>query len=445
MWSLTTRLKTQNRTIKVHRNGYTFQVDPDNPTVRYFGGGGSSVKTVDPWSGTGIRELFNQFTDYISPNVGAISAYPGQIAPGASNLQQTGFDVAQGLTPIASGGQQYFGDIFGQMDTGAPSRAMGTAESALAETLAPFDKDMAMQAVEPAKELALDTYFRDIVPQLKESYVSRAGTADAGALNRALAREGSRLSMGLNAQLAPYLYSGSEAQKNRQQTGVNQAMNLAQLPGNVMGQAGQIAGLGTDTLSSMLNMGAMQRGIEGEQLGEEYSKWASTQPYNNPYADLIAKLSGSAPQMDYVSQGQGAGLGSQLLPGLGAFLGAGGLSSLFGGAAAPATLAASEPMLAAGPLAMMLSDVRLKENFRTIEDALKKLKQLEGKTYNYKSTPERRDGGVIAQDLEKVLPEGVIEHHGIKFVKLDAIMALLVNAVNEVDDKIETLRTELVG
>jgi len=302
--------KTKRQTIKIHRNGYTFQIDPENPSVRYFGGGGSTVKRVDPWKGTGMRELFGQYTDYISPYVGAVSG----TVPGASSLQQAGFNVAQGLTPIATGGQQYFGDISGQVDTGVPSRATQTAEQALAGVLAPYDPEMAMQAVEPARKLALDTFFRDIIPQLKESYVSKAGTADTGALNRAMAREASNLSQGLSAQLAPYLYAGSEAQKNRQVTGVNQAMNLAQMPGQIMGQAGNIAGLSTDILSQILNMGSMQRGINQEQ-------WQYQQPWANPYTQVLSSLMSSAPQYGYVEQQQSPGLASMLMPALGMGLG----------------------------------------------------------------------------------------------------------------------------
>lgn len=425
------RLKTKRQTIKVNRNGYTFQLDPENPSMRFdiFGdSGGTDITTVDPWKGTGMREMFKKYTDWLQPYVGGVSAYPGQITPGASGLQQAGFGAAAGLTPMATGAQQYFGDISGTMDVGQAGRAQQTAEQALSNVLAPYDPEMAMQAVEPARQLALDTYFRDIVPQLKESYVSRAGTADAGALNRALAREGSRLSMGLNAQLAPYLYSGSEAQKNRQVTGVNQAMNLAQLPGSVMGQATQVGGMGTDILSQMLNMGSMQRGITGEQMAEPYGKWAFEQPWANPYADLIKKLVGSAPQYGYIGAEQGPSLGSQLLPVAGQYFGteSGSKSSL----------------LTSGisGLLGLLSDVRFKENIESIENALEKVNKLEGKTYNFKGTPDRRDGGIIAQDLERVMPEAVLEQQGVKYVKLDAIVGLLLNAINELSEEVADIK-----
>lgn len=328
----------QPKIVKIERNGYIFQIDLNNPHIRYFGGGGTKVKTMDPFAGTGYREAYKRFTDWLRPSIGPITPYPEQITPGFSPLQQAGFDVAGGLTPIATGGQEYFGDIYGRTDVGVPGRAIGTAEQALADVLAPYDPEMAKRTMEPARELALDTYFRDIVPRLKESYVSRAGTADAGALNRALAREGSRMSLGLSAQLAPYLYAGSEAQKSRQQAGVGQAMNLAQMPGAVLGQAGQIGGMGTDILSQLLNMGAMQRDVTGELMAEPFQKWQMTQPWASPYIDIMSKLGGAAPPFSYIGQEQGPGLFSQMMPALGL-----GLGGYFGGGGTLGAMGSSIP------------------------------------------------------------------------------------------------------
>ena len=52
------------------------------------------------------------------------------------------------------------------------------------------------------------------------------------------------------------------------------------------------------------------------------------------------------------------------------------------------------------------SDIRLKENIEVIPDALDKVKQLKGVTFNYKKDG-KKSTGLIAQDLEKVLPEAV--------------------------------------
>ena len=83
------------------------------------------------------------------------------------------------------------------------------------------------------------------------------------------------------------------------------------------------------------------------------------------------------------------------------------------------------------------SDKRLKENIEHIDNALEKVKELDGNTYNFKTNnPRNRDGGIMAQDLEKILPEAVTEINGIKYVKYAAVVALLVNAVNELAKKV---------
>ena len=86
-------------------------------------------------------------------------------------------------------------------------------------------------------------------------------------------------------------------------------------------------------------------------------------------------------------------------------------------------------------LAAVLSDKRLKENFERIDNALDKVNQLEGQTYNFKGK-DSRDGGLIAQELEKVLPDAVVERDGVKYVKYEAVIGLLINAVNELAGKV---------
>jgi hypothetical protein len=88
---------------------------------------------------------------------------------------------------------------------------------------------------------------------------------------------------------------------------------------------------------------------------------------------------------------------------------------------------------------LMMSDRRCKENIEPINSALDKVKQLDGKTYNF-ITQTFKSGGLIAQDIEKVLPEGVIEKDGIKYVRYEAVIALLTNAVKELNEKVERLK-----
>jgi len=93
----------------------------------------------------------------------------------------------------------------------------------------------------------------------------------------------------------------------------------------------------------------------------------------------------------------------------------------------------------AGAVAMgAASDSRIKEDVKPIENALEKTQQLQGNTYNFIGK-EGKDAGIMAQDLEKVLPEGVSEIGGIKHVKFNSILGLLVNAIKELSFKVATL------
>lgn len=90
------------------------------------------------------------------------------------------------------------------------------------------------------------------------------------------------------------------------------------------------------------------------------------------------------------------------------------------------------------PAFQISSDIRLKSNLEKIDSALEKVSQLTAYTY-MKQGVEHRQAGVIAQDVEKVLPEAVSENdEGYKTVDYSALTALLINAVNE-------LRSEIHG
>lgn len=90
------------------------------------------------------------------------------------------------------------------------------------------------------------------------------------------------------------------------------------------------------------------------------------------------------------------------------------------------------------------SDIRIKENLEEIKDASEKVRMLKAYTYNLTGEKERT-AGIIAQDLIKVLPEGVITNPdtGIMSVNYATVIALLVNALNEKQSDIEQLSQQL--
>lgn len=89
------------------------------------------------------------------------------------------------------------------------------------------------------------------------------------------------------------------------------------------------------------------------------------------------------------------------------------------------------------------SDVRLKENIKPIESALDKVKQMQGVEFN-KINSSTKEIGVVAQEIEKIIPELVLEDkEGIKSVAYGNITAVLIEAIKEQQKQIEELKQQL--
>ena len=85
------------------------------------------------------------------------------------------------------------------------------------------------------------------------------------------------------------------------------------------------------------------------------------------------------------------------------------------------------------------SDERLKSNIETIESGLDKVEKLRGVTY---TRDEKDNIGVIAQEVEKVLPEIVLtadDMMGTKSVDYSRITAVLIEAVKELSARVKEL------
>mgnify|MGYP003133720980 CR=1 FL=1 len=88
------------------------------------------------------------------------------------------------------------------------------------------------------------------------------------------------------------------------------------------------------------------------------------------------------------------------------------------------------------------SDERLKDNIKTIENGLDKVEQLRGVTY---TRNEKENIGVIAQEVEKILPEIVLtadDEMGTKSVDYSRLTAVLIEAVKELSEKIQKLENK---
>jgi len=85
------------------------------------------------------------------------------------------------------------------------------------------------------------------------------------------------------------------------------------------------------------------------------------------------------------------------------------------------------------------SDITLKENLEVIKDPIEKVKQINGYTFNMINNQEEKMVGLVAQEVEEILPELVLENHnGIKSLAYGNIVALLVECIKKQDERIES-------
>jgi hypothetical protein len=117
-----------------------------------------------------------------------------------------------------------------------------------------------------------------------------------------------------------------------------------------------------------------------------------------------------------------------------------------------------------GDVTSNYSDIRLKENIRPIEDALTKLDTLSGLQFDYKEADEsigyepfrKSDVGLIAQEVEKVLPDAVSiapfdkdgdgkSKSGDNYLTLryERLVPLLVQAIKELSSEVKELKEKI--
>lgn len=102
------------------------------------------------------------------------------------------------------------------------------------------------------------------------------------------------------------------------------------------------------------------------------------------------------------------------------------------------------------------SDERLKTNIIKIDNALEKLKQIDGVLYDWNDTYKKQYGeedgyfirkqnsGIIAQQVEKVFPNVVADRQdGYKAVRYELLVPLLIEAIKEQNKNIENVKNEL--
>ena len=87
------------------------------------------------------------------------------------------------------------------------------------------------------------------------------------------------------------------------------------------------------------------------------------------------------------------------------------------------------------------SDERIKKNINPIDDALEILSELNGVKFEWKENG-LPSAGVIAQDVEKVLPELVHEVNEVKRVNYDGLIGVLIESVKTLTKRVEELENK---
>ena len=79
-----------------------------------------------------------------------------------------------------------------------------------------------------------------------------------------------------------------------------------------------------------------------------------------------------------------------------------------------------------------LSDVNFKKNIEIIENPLEKIEKLRGVYFNYINNDDRRQLGMIAQEVEKIIPEVVYKtNEDTKAIAYNNLIGLLIEGIKE--------------
>jgi hypothetical protein len=94
------------------------------------------------------------------------------------------------------------------------------------------------------------------------------------------------------------------------------------------------------------------------------------------------------------------------------------------------------------------SDIRLKTNLELISNPLHKINQIGGYSFEWnvdkQSIYSGKDYGVIAQEIEQILPELVdTRESGYKAVKYDKLISLLIEGIKELSKQVEELKEKI--
>lgn len=88
------------------------------------------------------------------------------------------------------------------------------------------------------------------------------------------------------------------------------------------------------------------------------------------------------------------------------------------------------------------SDIRLKKNIKKFENTLEKIDEINGVSFEWKQSGSK-SAGIIAQELEKIFPELVIDSGDYKKVNYNGLIGVLVESIKELKEEVKELKQRL--
>jgi len=347
------------------------------------GGGAGGMETVQPEAFPGAGAMRGELAGAAKPGAlerirRAGEAYPGELTAGLSRFEEMGLE----------GLEQYL-----LQPAATSSRLYGLGREELERTLAgeydPFGEDGEYWQ-------AYQTAMQREVEKLKDQLFARTaglGKFFGGGTVKGLADIGEAAS----AQMGTTLAGLGERERERRLGAVPEAMRMTAFEET----------LPLQRVEAAQRFGALPRTLEQALLDRKYTEWMRQLSDLGIPLDVATGLATYQPSVMMYGTPSGGGGGGE------------------------------DWVQYAALAATLLSDERLKEKIEPIDNALEKIKQLDGKTFEFiTKTPDNftgspRHAGLIAQDIEKVLPEAVVNKDGVMYVKYEGVIALLVNAVKE--------------
>jgi hypothetical protein len=90
------------------------------------------------------------------------------------------------------------------------------------------------------------------------------------------------------------------------------------------------------------------------------------------------------------------------------------------------------------------SDIRHKENIVELENSLEKITSLRAVNYNFKETPNSKAAGLIAQEVDKVIPEAISKRKADKWtLDYNSITGYLVGCIKELKEENDALKEDI--